>query len=132
MLNGNLGGLAFSQDEEGNWGYKPSGADTVIPFKGDPYIVIESAKNNFSFQIPKDGTYLFFTRASSQGGLNQIIRSNNSIIFQQNKIIDNYNVVNDSFTMTYKLKKNNEILITKTLFASDSTVWEGTIYVISA
>lgn len=32
-LNGNLGGLKFSQDEEGNWGYIPSGADTVIPFK---------------------------------------------------------------------------------------------------
>lgn len=33
MLNGNLGGLTFAQDAEGNWGYKPSGADAVIPFK---------------------------------------------------------------------------------------------------
>lgn len=24
--------MSFGQDEEGNWGYKPSGADTVIPF----------------------------------------------------------------------------------------------------
>ena len=29
----NCSGLSFGQDEEGNWGYKPSGADTVIPFK---------------------------------------------------------------------------------------------------
>ena len=34
LLNGNLNGLSFAQDEEGNWGYIPSGADTVIPFNG--------------------------------------------------------------------------------------------------
>lgn len=28
-----LAGLSFAQNEEGNWGYKPSGADSVIPFK---------------------------------------------------------------------------------------------------
>ena len=28
-----LGGLVFGQDSEGNWGYIPPGADTVIPFK---------------------------------------------------------------------------------------------------
>lgn len=33
-VNSSLGGLSFTQDEKGNWGYKPSGADTVIPFKG--------------------------------------------------------------------------------------------------
>lgn len=33
-LNSSLGGLTFAQDEEGNWGYKPSGADTVLPFNG--------------------------------------------------------------------------------------------------
>lgn len=27
-----MGGLSFRQDAEGNWGYKPSGADAVIPF----------------------------------------------------------------------------------------------------
>jgi hypothetical protein len=35
-LNMDLGGLAFAQDADGNWGYKTGGADTVIPFKGDP------------------------------------------------------------------------------------------------
>lgn len=28
-----LSGLTFGKDEEGNWGYIPSGADAVIPFK---------------------------------------------------------------------------------------------------
>lgn len=30
---GMLGGLTFGQDEEGNWGYIPAGADAVTPFK---------------------------------------------------------------------------------------------------
>ena len=34
-LSDDLSGISFTQDEEGNWGYKPSGADTVIPFKKD-------------------------------------------------------------------------------------------------
>ena len=33
-LNESLGGLKFAQDAEGNWGYIPSGADTVIPVSG--------------------------------------------------------------------------------------------------
>lgn len=33
QLSSDLGGLSFGQDAEGNWGYKPSGADAVIPFK---------------------------------------------------------------------------------------------------
>ena len=32
QLISDLGGLSFGQDTEGNWGYKPSGADAVIPF----------------------------------------------------------------------------------------------------
>lgn len=32
FLSRDLGGLKFAQDAEGNWGYKPSGADPVIPF----------------------------------------------------------------------------------------------------
>ena len=32
-LSSDLGGLTFSQDAEGNWGYKPEGADAVIPFR---------------------------------------------------------------------------------------------------
>lgn len=32
QLISELSGLSFGQDEEGNWGYIPSGADAVIPF----------------------------------------------------------------------------------------------------
>ena len=32
-----MGGLSFDQDAEGNWGYIPEGADTVIPFKKDSF-----------------------------------------------------------------------------------------------
>ena len=35
-LSNNLGGLSFGQDADGNWGYKIGGADTVVPFKGEP------------------------------------------------------------------------------------------------
>lgn len=31
-LSSDLGGLTFAQNEEGDWGYIPSGADAVIPF----------------------------------------------------------------------------------------------------
>ena len=35
-LSNNLGGLSFGQDADGNWGFKIGGADTVVPFKGEP------------------------------------------------------------------------------------------------
>lgn len=50
QLNSDLGGLSFGQDAEGNWGYKPSGADAVIPFRGDWELVLKitfgAAANN--------------------------------------------------------------------------------------
>lgn len=50
QLISDLGGLSFGQDAEGNWGYKPSGADAVIPFKGDWELVLKitfgAAANN--------------------------------------------------------------------------------------
>ena len=50
QVNSDLGGLSFGQDAEGNWGYKPSGADAVIPFKGDWELVLKitfgAAANN--------------------------------------------------------------------------------------
>lgn len=35
-LSSDLGGLSFGQDAEGNWGYKPEGADAVVPFRMHP------------------------------------------------------------------------------------------------
>ena len=52
-MNNDLGTLSFTQDEEGNWGYKPSGADTVIPFKFIPegYIPAKMLSGSFSITI---------------------------------------------------------------------------------
>lgn len=33
LVNSNLGGLEFTQNADGRWGYKVGGADPVIPFK---------------------------------------------------------------------------------------------------
>ena len=38
-INSSLNGLSFAQDTEGNWGYKTSGADTVVPFKSGDFIL---------------------------------------------------------------------------------------------
>lgn len=37
-LSRDLGGLAFMQDADGNWGYKAGCADTVVPFKNSKYL----------------------------------------------------------------------------------------------
>ena len=41
QLISDLAGLSFGQDEEGNWGYIPSGADAVIPFRGDWELILK-------------------------------------------------------------------------------------------
>lgn len=45
-MNNSLGGLQFTQDAEGNWGYRPNGADTVIPFKECNAILFTSSPVN--------------------------------------------------------------------------------------
>ena len=47
QLNGNLGGIRFGQDENGNYGYYKVGADTVTPFS--------------DISIPFKSTYLLGT-----------------------------------------------------------------------
>ena len=39
-----MGGLTFTQDADGNWGYKVTGADTVTPFKQEMKSVSVSSK----------------------------------------------------------------------------------------
>lgn len=54
-----MGGLTFGQDEDGNWGYKIGGADTVIPFssfntiEGKFIIDFPIQGDGFSFYIDK-------------------------------------------------------------------------------
>lgn len=62
-LNKNLGGLQFAQDAEGNWGYKPSGADTVIPFSNSTLLecgeVIFNDNGDQRYYITFSKTYDF-------------------------------------------------------------------------
>jgi hypothetical protein len=52
-LNQNMSGLSFGQDAEGNWGYKPSGADSVIPFKSSSNVrlVYKSTEANTYVEV---------------------------------------------------------------------------------
>lgn len=71
-LNRDLGGLSFGQDDDGNWGYKAGGADTVVPFKGEPdfdyehnisipYIVVAGNPNvlHYYTMTEKDAEYSY-------------------------------------------------------------------------
>lgn len=51
-INSSLGGLSFTQDADGNWGYKV-GADAVIPFKSGLNGTVEWLNSN-EFNIPSD------------------------------------------------------------------------------
>lgn len=47
-VNDSLAGLSFAQDTKGNWGYIPSGADTVIPFKNMKDIAADAIIDNIT------------------------------------------------------------------------------------
>lgn len=70
--NRDLGGLAFAQDANGNWGFKIGGADPVIPFKGEmdfdyehnisiPYIVVAGNPNvlHYYTMTEEDAAYSY-------------------------------------------------------------------------
>lgn len=58
--NNSLGGLQFIQDAEGNWGYKPSGADIVTPFKTASYPSNITLYSKASISIPVIGNTIAF------------------------------------------------------------------------
>lgn len=61
-LNNSLGGLQFLQDAEGNWGYKPSGADTVIPFNLHTFHNLSVVKTNSNNGGVLSATYTFSSK----------------------------------------------------------------------
>lgn len=82
-LNESLGGLNFAQDEEGNWGYIPSGADTVIPFSGNINCETIASGSGTSFTktvvAQHDGyAYATVTANSTSAGALKITLSNNT------------------------------------------------------
>ena len=56
-LNSELGGLSFAQNEEGEWGYKPSGADAVIPFKSKIKNYGQVSSGNISVDFPNYSSF---------------------------------------------------------------------------
>lgn len=54
-------GIVFAQDEKGNWGYIPPGADTVIPFKTG------SGQETLIFTAPYDTADRYFTYKTLDG-----------------------------------------------------------------
>lgn len=78
-LNSDLGGLSFRQDAEGNWGYKPSGADAVIPFRKEPIRQSVSsygyssdgamyAPEAYKFTVPRSGNVSLYPVFASSSG----------------------------------------------------------------
>lgn len=75
-LNRDLGGIAFAQDADGNWGYKIGGADPVIPFKSISSLkMIFETGYNFStmgnpniltFEAPETGTFFLLIHVSGR------------------------------------------------------------------
>ncbi len=70
-ISDTFGGLSFAQDEEGNWGYIPSGADTVTPFSSGLVEYIDSnadqkhltndvASASKTYTATSNGTLLIF------------------------------------------------------------------------
>lgn len=78
-LSSDLGGLSFRQDAEGNWGYKPSGADAVIPFRKEPIRQSVSsygyssdgamyAPEAYKFTVPRSGNVSLYPVFASSSG----------------------------------------------------------------
>lgn len=75
-LSRDLGGIAFAQDADGNWGYKIGGADPVIPFKSISSLkMIFETGYNFStmgnpniltFEAPETGTFFLLIHVSGR------------------------------------------------------------------
>ena len=79
QLISDLGGLSFRQDAEGNWGYKPSGADAVIPFRKEPIRQSVSsygysldgamyAPEAYKFTVPRSGNVSLYPVFASSSG----------------------------------------------------------------
>jgi hypothetical protein len=83
VLNQNMGGLTFAQDSEGKWGYKPSGADSVIPFKSGVNsftragIYQECVNKDGSFTVNESGWYIIWlkTTGANQYKINDVVYS---------------------------------------------------------
>ena len=87
-LISDLSGLSFGQDAEGNWGYKPSGADAVIPFNNPKkfFSLFEkiSAKRDYydAWISPSGGTITRDINTSGlySGNILRVVRTQYSVL----------------------------------------------------
>ena len=80
QLSSDLGGLSFGKTTEGEWGYKPEGADSVIPFRNEPIRQSVSvygysstdgtmySPEAYRFTAPKAGKASFYVTFGSSTG----------------------------------------------------------------
>lgn len=88
QLSSDLSGLSFGQDAEGNWGYKPSGADAVIPFNNPKkfFSLFEkiSAKRDYydAWISPSGGTITRDINTSGlySGNILRVVRTQYSVL----------------------------------------------------
>lgn len=85
QLYQNMGGLTFGQDEDGNWGYKIGGADTVIPFSSTlinnddnelmsywkSFYIVETTAGSVSFSRSSTDNNIQFSGSSPVGAGNK-------------------------------------------------------------
>ena len=74
-LSRDLGGLAFAQDTEGNWGYKIGGADTVTPFKSG-ITLVGSYPYTTKKGYPNNATHVFTVNATKIAGYKKMTEKN--------------------------------------------------------
>ena len=70
-----MGGLAFAQDTEGNWGYKIGGADTVTPFKSG-ITLVGSYPYTTKKGYPNNATHVFTVNATKIAGYKKMTEKN--------------------------------------------------------
>ena len=93
ILNDSLGGLNFAQDAEGNWGYIPSGADTVIPFKSgldfENYGFVKTLAQNQSYEVTDKGVYLI-THGTGNGSQGEAPSCTGTLLYEDTTRYPNY------------------------------------------
>lgn len=121
-----MGGLTFSQDAEGNWGYKPEGADAVIPFRSAPSLSFLQASGASGGTYDVKATSFTYTADEAMtvlalcisGGYNGIPAGSRTISSAGEEILrENKTTTNTAFLYAiYSLDEGDSI----TLFAQGS------------
>ena len=100
-----MGGLTFGQDEDGNWGYKIGGADTVIPFSS--FNTIEG-KFIIDFPIQGDGFSFYIDKPKNRNFKSLKIQFDKAQTWN-NPLIRNKEIINDEEVDKQVYWRNHDI-----------------------